>query len=77
MSIAQMTSISFLPEICQSLDKSFWVPKSAFFAHFDQDDFHCRDSFNVVASYLQSWFDIYDDGIFQFKLPMVLNCTQY
>lgn len=54
-----------------SSDEPFWVPRSVFYQHFDQDDFLCRESIDVVSSYLASWFYIPEDGKLRFELPAV------
>lgn len=60
-----------LPYVTVATDEPFWVPKSIFFQHFDQDDFLCRESVDVTPSYLASWFYVSVDGRRRFELPAV------
>ena len=67
---------------CLTLDSDmpFWVTREAFYEHFDQRDFLCRESEKVEAYYLSSWFHTPDDGIPRFLLPtvqFVANNTQF
>jgi hypothetical protein len=60
-----------LPYVTVVTDEPFWVPKTIFFEHFDQNDFLCRESVDVTSSYLASWFYTPDDGKRRFELPAV------
>jgi hypothetical protein len=60
-----------LPYVTVATDKPFWVPKSTFFEHFDQNDFLCRESVDITSSYLASWFYTSADGKRRIELPTV------
>jgi len=60
-----------LLQIGLDTDRPYWVTREAFFNHFDQEDFLCRDVEDVTLAYLCDWFDDLGDGIPRFKLPAV------
>jgi hypothetical protein len=60
-----------LPELTRNDDECYWVTRQAFFQHFDQNDFLCRKSADVTASYLSEWFHTPKDGILHFMLPTI------
>src|SRR4029079_18588645 len=61
-----------LPELTLSSDSPYWVARDAFLSHFDQADFHCRESHHIVPSYLSDWFYTPEDGTMRFCLPTVM-----
>lgn len=60
-----------LPTLTIDSDKPYWVSKKSFFEQFDQSDFYCRESKDVVAAYLTDWFEMSLDKIPRFNLPAV------
>jgi hypothetical protein len=58
------------PAVALDADAPFWIPKAAFYRHFDQADFRCRVVQRVVDAYLEDWF-YESDGKRYFKLPPV------
>jgi hypothetical protein len=69
-----------LPHVDLPTDVPFWVSRSSFLQHFDQDDFLCRQTKSVVDAYLGVWFYVDADGTRFFKIPPVsVNCgrTQF
>jgi hypothetical protein len=60
-----------LPYVNLPTDAPWWVGKSAFIEHFDQNDFLCRQVKEVTDAYLEDWFH---DGRGQtryFEIPPV------
>jgi hypothetical protein len=45
-----------LPYVNLPTDAPWWVAKSAFLEHFDQNDFLCRHIKSVTDAYLKEWF---------------------
>jgi hypothetical protein len=60
-----------LPYVHLPTDAPWWVAKSAFIAHFDQQDFMCRQVASVVDAYLEEWFHDGPAGTRYFKIPPV------
>jgi hypothetical protein len=60
-----------LPYVYLPTDAPWWVAKSAFFAHFDQKDFLCRQIKDVTDAYLEEWFHEGPAGSRFFKIPPV------
>jgi hypothetical protein len=54
-----------------SSDVPFWVKKSDFYLHFDQNDFFNRDVCDVQDAYLKGWFNFYENGVVRFYIPVV------
>jgi hypothetical protein len=52
-------------------DVPFWVKKSDFYLHFDQNDFFDRDVLDVQDAYLNDWFNFFENGIVRFYIPVV------
>jgi len=61
-----------LPDLALKSDSPFWVTRDAFLNHFDQADFLCRESQNVIPAYLAEWFYTPGDGTTRFRLPTVM-----
>lgn len=53
-----------------SSDLPFWVCNQKFYRYFDQNDFHCRESQEIVSQYLDDWFFTSTDAV-EFILPVV------
>lgn len=60
-----------LPEITVASDKPYWLTRESFLAHFDQDDFLCRESQEITNAYLASWFVDVTENPRRFMLPAV------
>jgi len=60
-----------IPTLTQDTDQPFWVARDSFYKHFDQSDFHFRDSQRVSWSYLSDWFFSQTHGQLHFILPTV------
>ena len=60
-----------LPAVNLDTDVPFWISRSSFFQHFDQQDFMCRDVEQVVDAYLEEWFHSDANGNRLFYLPPV------
>ena len=60
-----------LPYVHLGTDAPWWVEKSAFLQHFDQNDFLCRNIKNAVDAYLDDWFHDEPNQIRFFKIPSV------
>jgi len=60
-----------LPAVSLDTDIPFWISKNAFFRHFDQKDFMCRDVEHVVDAYLEEWFHADSNGNRRFLIPPV------
>jgi hypothetical protein len=52
-------------------DRPYWVTASSFLNNFDQNDFQNREVLDVADVYLESYFDIDNDGSTCFLLPPV------
>ena len=64
-------AISCVARLTNSADVPFWVPRGAFYEHFDQSDFHCREVLNVDIAYSTQWFEEAENGQLHFLLPTV------
>ncbi len=64
-----------LPDLTTGRESPFWVNRSSILKYFNQADFHCRESRNVVSAYLTEWFHTPEDGILRFNLPTVQFLT--
>lgn len=60
-----------LPYVHLATDAPWWIEKSSFLQHFDQDDFLCRQIRNVVDAYLHEWFHDGPDATRFFKIPPI------
>lgn len=58
-----------LPELTVATDHPIWVRRDAFFAHFDQADFYCREAQVVQKAYLADWFHSPAPEHIHFMLP--------
>ena len=67
------------PAVNLPTDVPFWISRSAFFEHFDQADFLCREVRDVTDAYLSDWF--WDKGgVRHFLLPpisVISGSTQF
>lgn len=59
-----------LPLTNLSSDIPYWVDRSVFFSHFDQDDFLNREVQAVQQAYLSEWFHHLEDGRVGFHIPV-------
>jgi hypothetical protein len=66
-----MKMIQCLPELTKDSDLPFWISRTSFYKHFDQEDFLQRDAQDVDPSYLDDWFNTDIDGTKYFILPTV------
>jgi hypothetical protein len=60
-----------LPYVHLPTDAAWWIAKSAFFEHFDQKDFLCRQIKDVTDAYLEHWFHDGPEQTRYFKIPPV------
>ena len=60
-----------LPAVNLDTDVAFWISKTSFFRHFDQQDFMCRNVGDVVDAYLEEWFHSDSNGSRFFLIPPV------
>jgi hypothetical protein len=59
------------PETTVDSDKPYWLSRENFLAHFDQEDFLCRESQEITNAYLASWFVDVTEQPPKFMLPTV------
>lgn len=52
-------------------DMPTWVSREDFLSVFDQEDFLCRETQDVEQAYRADWFEIVEDGLPRFILPVV------
>jgi hypothetical protein len=61
-----------LSHVSLETDVPYWVSKSSFLQHFDQDDFNRhRKIKSVINAYLEDWFFVDAAGTRFFKIPPV------
>jgi hypothetical protein len=63
------TLVRCLPDVTVASDCPIWVRRDVFYAHFDQEDFHCREVECVQQAYLADWFHSPEPGRTYFNLP--------
>jgi hypothetical protein len=58
-------------QVNKKTDVPFWVKRSDFDRHFDQDDFLNREVRDVQDAYLNDWFNFFENGVIRFYIPVV------